>query len=359
MERLLGCCERTLLTLAKSRSPLGQIPDLYNPEENRPEFGFSGATDSSTWYIIGLMSLYHATQSRKLLREPLNAALDAFRWLRFQDANNTWLIDSPQGADWMDAAIRRTGKTLYNNILFLVATRCINKLCEISGRTLGVEYKLDDHLLKRRFTEVFAPRKKEYKKVNQYWPYLASRIMEDPPAEGLSYYVHFVSFSRFDLHFDTLSNLLCILTGVAEPKLCSSIIVEIRSRKLASPYPIRVLDPPYREGEGVFDTDFNEKVPVQHRSDAYNYHNGGVWPFVGGFYVMTLFQRRDSGAALELKRLASANGICRRGEKLGFNEWLSGRTGEPLGQYGQSWNAGTFIGAYLSSKRKDVFGFLS
>ncbi len=355
---LIDSAKTTLMTLGKCRSSLGQIPNYFNLNTRGPEYGFSAATDSSTWYIIGLMSLYHATESRELLQEPLDAALEAFRWLRYQDANNTWLIDSPQGGDWMDAAVRRTGKTLYNNILFLLATRSINKLCEISGRANDKLYKLEEELLKERFNNVFLPRVDSYERVKTYWPYIADRIRDDPPAESLGYYVHFISFSHFDLHFDTLSNLLCVLTNVASNDLSQSILEEIRSRQLGSPYPVRVLDPPYHEGDQGFDVDFNRKIPIQHRSEPYNYHNGGIWPFVGGFYVLALQKIGSPAAREQLERLSQVNNVYKEGESLGFNEWLSGRDARPGGQSGQSWNAGMLIAAHEGLKGNDVFAFL-
>ncbi len=356
-EMLHDCCRRTIETLGKTRSPLGQIPDFYNPDARRPEFGFSGATDSSTWYIIGLLNLFYYTESRSLLAEPLEAAMDAYRWLRYQDANNTWLIDSPQGADWMDAAIRRTGKTLYNNILFLMATKAINRLSGLSGKRVEGVLALDEEKLGRRFSEVFLPTEENWKDIEKYWPYLAHRIRDDPPTPNLDYYVQFVSFSKFDLHFDTLSNLLCVLAGVAPGKLRNSIVKNVESRKLYEPYPVRVLDPPYREGEDSFDTEFNKRVPVQHRSDPYNYHNGAVWPFVGSFYVLCLHRFKGHDAPSALSNLARANNVFRAKEKTGFNEWLNGKSGKPLGQIGQSWNAGTYVAAYLSSEGKDPFKF--
>src|SRR5437867_5366896 len=54
---LLSSCRKTIDTLAKSRSPVGQILDFYNPDARRAEFGFSAATDSSAWYTIGLLHL--------------------------------------------------------------------------------------------------------------------------------------------------------------------------------------------------------------------------------------------------------------------------------------------------------------
>ena len=355
---LLESSKKTIELLGKARSPLGQIPDFYDPDADRAEFGFSGATDSSPWYIIGLLNLYNYTESRSLLGEPLEAALDAYRWLRYQDANNTWLIDSPPGADWMDAAVRRTGKTLYNNALFLMATTAINHLTDISRKRLESPLALEEDSLRRRFSQVFLPLREEWREIEKFWPYFAHRLRDDPPDSELDYYAHFISFSRVDLHFDTLSNLLCILADVAPAELGSSIIHIIKSRRLASPFPVRVLDPPYEESDAAFDVEFNRKIPPQHRSDPYNYHNGAVWPFVGGFYVLSLQRLKDATSASELLGLARANGVFREGETIGFNEWLGGKSGEPLGQFGQSWSAGMYIAAYLSSRGKDPFKFV-
>ena len=357
-EMLLRHAKSNLLTFSKTRSPLGQVANFYDTRAGAPEYGFSGSTDSSCWFIIGLASLLSATDDRTLLKGPLDAAIEAYRWLRYQDANNTWLIDSPQGADWMDAAIQRTGKTLYNNVLFLMATRCIQDLVSASGRTLEPTVRLDFMKLRRRFSELFLPGADSPAKVKPYWPRMAVALGDVKPM-GFSreYFLQFVSFSRFDTRFDTLSNLLCLLSGVAGRGTCASILETIRARRLQSPYPVRVLDPPY-PGEGAaFDTEFDSMIPVQHRSPPYAYHNGAVWPFVGGFYVCALNQLGEDSSPV-LEALARSNLLCREGESVGFNEWIHGRTGEPLGQYGQSWNAGTFVAAVLSAKGRGPLSFM-
>lgn len=134
--QLLRSARASIDTFAKTASPLGQIANHFDLARNRPEYGLSGATDASTWYIIGVASLFGATEDRTLLRAPLDAAISAYRWLRYQDANNLWLIDSPEGADWMDASVQRTGKTLYNNVLFLMANRCIESLCSRASKPI-------------------------------------------------------------------------------------------------------------------------------------------------------------------------------------------------------------------------------
>lgn len=358
-EALLKCAKSTVSTFARTASQLGQIANFYDLSNNSPEFGYSGSTDSSCWYIIGLAGLLHVTEDRELLKQPTDAAIDAYRWLRHQDANNSWLIDSPQGADWMDAAIQRTGKTLYNNTLFLIATRCIESLVNASGKRIEDKYKLDFSPLKERFTDVFLPASGSSSRMLAYWPRLGEAYGRGrPPDFSGKYFLHYVSFSRIDNRFDTLSNVLCILAGLADVEMSLSILSTANSRGLTKPYPTRVLDPPYRGDGAGFDRAFDSTLPVQHRSVPYAYHNGAVWPFVGGVHVCALFKLGVDGAAEELVSLAKANNVPKVGEHTGFNEWIHGRTGEALGQFGQSWSAGMFIAAVMASKGRQLFGFL-
>jgi glycogen debranching enzyme len=358
-ESLLQSAKTTIDVFAKTRSPLGQIANFYDLGTDSPEFGFSGSTDSCCWFITGLRSLYHATRDKSLLELPLDAAVDAYNFVRYQDANNSWLIDSPQGADWMDAAIQRTGKTLYNNVLFLAATKCLSSLVSISGRSFDSAHFLDYDALKERFTDVFLPGADSVERISKYWPRLATHHREQKLVDmSKKYYLQYISFARIDAHFDTFSNLLCILSHLAEDATSVSILETIKGRQLLRPFPVRVLDPPYKKGDAGYDEDLDALLPIQHRSGPYDYHNGGVWPFVGGFYVCTLNAlARDANE--ELEALARANDVFRQGETVGFNEWLDGKKGEARGQYGQSWSAGMFIAAYLSSKGKDPLSFLS
>lgn len=358
-EKLNSCAKANIKTFANAASPLGQIPNFYDLSTKRPEYGYSGSTDSSCWYIIGLASLYSATEDRELLKRPLDAAVGAYRWLRFQDANNTWLIDSPPGADWMDAAIQRTGKTLYNNVLFLIATDSLRRLTSISGSGSKADLMLDHDSLKRRFTDVFLPGPESPTRLAKYWPGHAATLAKGRlKGFARNYFLQYVSFYRMDARFDTFSNLLCILGGVSDRKTSLSILDFMRKENLSEPFPSRVLYPPYAFEGASYDKDFDSAVPTQHRSSPYEYHNGAVWPFVGGAYVSTLYQLGDDKAGSELESLARANAVLKEGERVGFNEWLHGRTGKALGQYGQSWNAGMYIAAVCASRGKNPLGFV-
>jgi len=84
------------------------------------------------------------------------------------------------------------------------------------------------------------------------------------------------------------------------------------------------------------------------------YHNGGVWPWVGGLYVSALVQSGRADEAGEmLYKLALANKKGREKE-WEFNEWFHGITGEPCGSTDQAWSAGMYIYAYSSVKKEKL-----
>ena len=91
--------------------------------------------------------------------------------------------------------------------------------------------------------------------------------------------------------------------------------------------------------------------------DPYQYLNGGIWPYLGAFYVVALVKAgKLAKAQEELKNLAQANKAGRERE-WEFNEWLDGITGQPAGSVYQAWSAGMYIFAYtcVTQKRIPIF----
>jgi glycogen debranching enzyme len=93
---------------------------------------------------------------------------------------------------------------------------------------------------------------------------------------------------------------------------------------------------------------------ARHRQNfVWQYHNGGIWPMVGGFWITALVKAgRTQQAAAELPRLAR---VCALGN-WAFTEWLQGKTLAPRGMPGQSWNAAAFLMAgHAVSTGKTLF----
>ena len=78
---------------------------------------------------------------------------------------------------------------------------------------------------------------------------------------------------------------------------------------------------------------------------AGEYHNGGVWPFVCGFYVAALVAAGRFALAekklLELTELVKPALVAR--VPYGFNEWIKAQDGKPHGQDWQTWSASMYL----------------
>jgi hypothetical protein len=159
---------------------------------------------------------------------------------------------------------------------------------------------------------------------------------------GEEYYLPYLAFRAVGEWFDTLGNLLAILAGIADDRQIAAILGFIDRHHVAA-IPAKAISPPIWEG----DPDWRHYYGMLNLPD--HYHNGGIWPFIGGFYVAALVRTgRLHEAAAALERLALLN---QRGE---FNEWHHGRTGEPMGVKAQAWSAGMYIYAYECVRRGSV-----
>lgn len=148
------------------------------------------------------------------------------------------------------------------------------------------------------------------------------------------YYLPYLAFRTPGEWFDTLGHLLAVLAGVADEERRSLALDFIAENGLATE-PAKSLYPHVQPG----DPDWRDYYGMLNIPD--HYHNGGIWPFIGGFYVAALTHAgRHSEASDALERLAILN------EAGGFNEWHHGSTGEPMGVRDQAWSAAMYIYAW-------------
>jgi len=163
-----------------------------------------------------------------------------------------------------------------------------------------------------------------------------------------------VAFRDFGDYCDVFGNLLTILFDIANPAQEKRILDYMHQVGIDEPYPVRVLHPIIHPGN----KDWREYYRNNNLNLPEQYHNGGIWPFVGGFYVAALVKAgRREQAAQVLEKLAQVN---RQGteEEWEFNEWCHGRTGQPMGYPHQAWSAGMYIFAHrcVRDGRVPVFG---
>jgi len=353
---LVATSRRTLETLARLQSPLGQIPNAYWPARRYWDWGEAGCTDATALFVIAAEH-YVRTTGDGLLAGALWPAIErALTWLRYQDANNLGLIDSPAGGDWMDSTLNRHGKVLHVNVLYQRAAWAANRLAEGLGRPPianpdGIRRRLN--LLfwpepSAEFGDLLAHVEREPES-ERGWPHAATvGAWRAAARSARRHYLASVSWGRVVDACDVLANLLAVLWEVADGERGARVLDGLAAAEVDTPYPSRCWPEPIsREGSGgemLMATE--EHQAPRWRNPPWQYHNGAIWPYVGGFSVLAyLAAGRRAAAEERLERLAAANRLG-EGREWGFHEWIDPRDARPLGAADQAWNAGTYLLAH-------------
>jgi hypothetical protein len=155
-------------------------------------------------------------------------------------------------------------------------------------------------------------------------------------ARNSDLYLSFVNLGFWGDEGDIFGNLLALLFGLADEHRSNRILAAIARNQTGAAYPVRVTCTPIGREDPFWRTYMGRhRQNLEHR-----YHNGGIWPFVGGFWVLALAttSQRDE-AHRQLGALARANAV----NNWQFNEWFHGQIGRPEGMPHQTWNAAMFL----------------
>ncbi len=160
--------------------------------------------------------------------------------------------------------------------------------------------------------------------------------------------------------FDLLGNSLAILSGLASQKRAKAMItwVENECEAMRKRYELAVDCPP-NLFPYIRPTDFDWRPRYERYNRPGEYHNGGVWPFVCGCYVVAALAA--GFPALAEQRLASLTELVRPARDhevaFGFNEWIKAQDGTPRGQDWQTWSAAMYLYAAACVERGEVLFF--
>jgi hypothetical protein len=330
---------RSLDSARRTQSRLGRIPNhVYAPTPDADlvsDTMFAGAVDASLWFIIARYVLAAGGDDGG---ENDDAVAAAYRWLEYQDVNECGLLEVHESMDWADLFANRYN-SLLPNVLWYAANRALAARAgrdgaDLDARADGIRFRINQLL----WVGPEVARDERWIRENRReWEYptrLVDTVLGERP-----YYLPYMAFREFGDRFDTLGNLLAILFGVASPDQAGRILDYVHGVGLDQPWPVKACWPPVTEA----DKDWREYYRLFNLNYPHQYHNGGAWPFIGGFYVAALVTAGRLGEAERaLVRLAAMNRLGRDHE-WEFNEWFHGLSGRPMGHRRQSWSAGMFL----------------
>ena len=155
------------------------------------------------------------------------------------------------------------------------------------------------------------------------------------------YLVAQVSPFDFNWRCDVYGNLLAYLNNVVDKEKAMMTFRFLWGVGINEPGPVENLYPTVQAG----DREWRDYFTVNLLNLPHHYHNGGVWPFIGGLWVRFIHKLGMTDLAKrELVKLARlcAMGVSHEWE---FNEWHHGVTGRPMGKCFQAWSAASFLKA--------------
>jgi glycogen debranching enzyme len=309
---------RGLETLAAHQAPNGQIPKFVDPSRREADFWYLGCIDATLWWLLGLAFLDGRPAARGLRKRLAREIARGIDWLLAQEHQRFCLLQQNEASDWADI-MPRSGFVLYTNALWY-------RIKRLYGLARAAETRANFNGLFHPFSAAL-PEYRRARLLNEY----ALR-----GAKNRELYLSFVNFSFYGEEGDVFGNVLAILSGAATRTASRRTLGVLLSAGVHEPYPVRTVVEPIRKASTLW-----RPYMERHRQNlAWQYHNGGVWPMLGGFWIAALVRCGLKGQARrELVKLARS---CELGG-WAFAEWLHGKTLKPRGMPGQSWSAAAYL----------------
>ena len=306
----------SLDALARRQAVNGQIPKYVDPHGAEVDFWYLGCIDATLWWLLAVNEAKACDPG--LINRWRRAEERALNWLLCQEHQRFYLLQQNEASDWADI-MPRSGLVLYTNALWYR----VKQLYDLPH--LDVTRAQFNHLF-----HPFSARLPDDRRVRLLQHYVRQR------GRPQDLYLSFVNLSFFGEEGDVFGNLLAILNGLAGDSRAQRIIAALDRAQVAEPYPIRAVCQPIAQDHPLW----RPYMARHQQNHEHQYHNGGIWPFIGSFWVMVLAMLgKRERARHELLKLVYVNSL----DEWRFTEWFHGRNLEPMGMAGQSWNAATFL----------------
>ena len=325
-QNLLNSIRKVLETLAKNQTKHGHIPSLVHDNNDR------GASDTTPLFLLAAGIFRKVTGEADFLKGAVEKALV---WQSYQSPSDKYLIAQQPTSDWRDEQWV-IGYGLYVNTLVYSCLKILGKHEPAENmRQAMSRFTITGGTIHHHVHEGLVVKHKPY---YAFWSY------------------KIFSSERFDL----LGNSLAILAGIASPSRADEMIswiekecAEMRKRdELTGDLPPNFF--PFTKPD---DPDWHDRY-AQYNNPG-NYHNGGIWPFISGFYIAALVAaKRYKLASEKLVALTQCVKLTRSENlEFGFNEWIKAQNGKPMGQDWQTWSASMYLYAAkcVEEKRTPFF----
>jgi hypothetical protein len=325
-KKLIDTFKKTLATLAEHQHEIGTIPSnvLISDEMIDVSYGgLAGRVDAVTWFVIGVCQFAYHTNDDSFVLQYINEIEKALKLLDAWEFNNKHLIYVPLSGNWADEYIT-DGYVLYDQLLRIWALKSyyyFTKSDSIAEKIEAITKQVEVNFLPNAIGEKFHERAYNEIVFKDYLPCSFSP-------------------SGYKTQFDAFANSLIILLNIGTKEVQEGIVNY--AFNLASSSKLGLVPafwPP------IFESDENwnllkNNCKYEFRNFPYEFHNGGSWAMVNGFFGLALVSKSEKNKASSiLERINEANSLF----DFSFYENFNTNTSEPNGVSFCAWSASAAV----------------
>jgi hypothetical protein len=285
--------------------------------------GLAGRVDAVTWFVIGVCQFAYHTNDDSFVLQYINEIEKALKLLDAWEFNNKHLIYVPLSGNWADEYIT-DGYVLYDQLLRIWALKSyyyFTKSDSIAEKIEAITKQVEVNFLPNAIGEKFHERAYNEIVFKDYLPCSFSP-------------------SGYKTQFDAFANSLIILLNIGTKEVQEGIVNY--AFNLASSSKLGLVPafwPP------IFESDENwnllkNNCKYEFRNFPYEFHNGGSWAMVNGFFGLALVSKSEKNKASSiLERINEANSLF----DFSFYENFNTNTSEPNGVSFCAWSASAAV----------------
>jgi len=333
-EELIATFKKTLKTLKKYQDRTGRIPSNVSLDGENVSYGTTvGRIDSTIWFVIGVCEYYFKTEDAKFIAEFKSSIEKALFYLECLELNGRGLLYIPGGGDWADEYINE-GYVLFDQALYALAIRYHNKIFKSAEQS--EKYR---HLLNLIKINYFPH--KEY--IDS--PYVYHKKIYERSCEKYKAPLPLTSFGPFSVvgTHDLFALALILNLPICNEKMRKKMEKEIELG-FKEDFPILPAFSPIIDEKYPLWKSLKRNHLYNFKNKPYEFHNGGLWPMVYGFYLA-------SKTKITKKEMLEFSEILKKDDYT-FPEFYHGKLHTPLGTSRLGFSAAGFLIAYYAYMNK-------
>jgi GH15 family glucan-1,4-alpha-glucosidase len=325
-DELIDTFKNTIETLTKHQHQNGTIPSnvMVNEQSSEVSYGgLAGRVDAVTWVIIGICQYAIYKNDPSFVEKYKSHIQKCLALMEAWEFNNKHLMYVPLSGNWADEYITE-GYVLYDQLLRIWALKSYNYFAKstlIADKIQNITAQIETNFVPNAVGDKYHERAYKELEFNHFMP---------------------CSFSPagYKSQFDAFANSLALILNIGSEDFQNQMLNYAQNLQASTSLK---LIPAFWPPITPEDLDWNllkNNCKYEFRNFPFEFHNGGSWSMVNGFFGLALLSKNKKEEAENvLEAVNKANSIS----DYSFYENFNTKTSEPNGVPFCAWSAAAAV----------------